>query len=144
MSLLNWASNRYYIEKHMKQMRREHDEWAREAAKRLGTTYWTITPRYSSAETGLDYNDHGEYTFTGWAGWPFSDQLTTGSIRSWEIWWHYGPMTTTRQQTAASYHAANLGRHNAEMSRAEQAVNDAAIAELQRLYPVSAKALVNA
>jgi hypothetical protein len=145
MGLLNWASDQYYIKKHMDQMRAEHLKWALEAAKTFGATWWTVAPTIPAAgNPHVEYDIHGEYTFNRWNPYQRTHLLGPGAVDSWQVWWHHGPLTTVPQQTTASWEAARMAGHNAEMARAAKTVNDAAIAELRRRYPYSAKALVNA
>lgn len=126
-------------------VRREHDAWMRTA--RLGVRYWTVAPAITAGNNAMSdaYDIHGEYIFTGPAGFGMPNQLKAeGGTTSWRVWYQHGPLTTVPQQTAASWEAAHAGRHAAETARMQQAINDAAIAELRRLYPASVNALVNA
>lgn len=126
-------------------VRREHDTWMRTA--RLGVPYWTVAPAIAAADNAMDsaYDIHGQYVFTGPAGFGMPNQLKAeGGTTSWRVWYEHGPLTTVPQQTAASWEAAHSAGHAAEIARMQQAVNDQAIAELRRLYPASVKALVNA
>jgi len=145
MGLLSWASDKAYIQRAINQLRAEHDQFVRTAAKQLGTTYWTLAPEIAAANNPhVNYDIHGQYVFTGYSRTFPSQLVSTGGTCTWTIWYRYGPLTTIPQQTAATWEAAHAKGHAAELARMQQAVNDQAIAELRRLYPHSVKALVNA
>lgn len=146
MSLLTWATNKAYVHHALHLLRKEHDDWARTAARNLPATYWTIAPEIAAADNVIDeaYDIHGQYTFTRWSRINPAHLVTNHGTHSWDIWQRYGPMTTRPQQTSASYHAANAAGHAAQMHAMAQNVDRAAIAELHRLYPHSTRALTNA
>lgn len=144
MSLISWAVDQAYIKRAEQLLRKEHDEWVRTA--KIGTRYWTFAPMYAAADNVIDeaYDIHGTFVFTGHSKIFPTQLVTTLGTPSWTIWHQYGPMTSRPQQTSASWNAANAPGHAADMRAMEQAVNDAAIAELRRLYPHSVRALTNA
>jgi len=146
MSILARVIDHAYVKRAEHLLRKEHDQWVRSAAKNLPATYWTIAPEYAAADNAIPdaYDIHGQYVFTRYSWVNPTQLITTKGTHSWDIWQRYGPMTTRPQQTSASYHAANAASHDADMHRMAQAVDTAAIAELQRLYPHSARALTNA
>ena len=150
MSLLARVIDTAYVKRAEHLLRREHDDWVRQAITRLGTKYWTIDPAFAAADNVIvdAYDIHGgPYVFTGYSKWFPSQLESAQGIRSWEIWHRYGPMTTTPQQTVASWNAANAAGHAAELRRmdAEFKANcDKALTELADRYPHSVRALTNA
>jgi hypothetical protein len=147
MRLLSRVINQAYVQRAINQLRAEHDEWVREAATQLGTPYWTIAPMFAAADNAMAdaYDIHGgPYVFTRYSRSHPSQLVTKGGLRSWEIWYRNGPMTTVPQQTSASWHAAHAAGHAAELAHMQERFAQHATAELGRLYPASVKALVNA
>lgn len=144
MSLITWALNKNHAHKHIEQMRAEHLKWALEASKNFGTTWWTVAPTVPVAgNPNVEYDIHGQYVFNRWNPFQRTHLIGPNAADSWQIWWHYGPLTNVPQQTTESWTAARMAGHTAEMARAQKAVQ-AAIDQAWNLYPASAKALVNA
>ncbi|MFD0405585.1 hypothetical protein [Kitasatospora sp. NPDC127116] len=90
-------------ERAMRQVRREHDEWAR--AVQAGVTYYTALP-----VLGLDHVRagrigrpvHGTATFDRRSSWgPLTGQWTVvgSTATSWGLWRQHGPLTTKVQWT---------------------------------------------
>lgn len=147
MKLLARAINQAYIQRAINQLRDEHDQFVREAATQFGTPYWTLAPMFAAADNAMPdaYDIHGgPYVFTRYSRSHPSQLVTRDGLRSWEIWYRNGPMTTVPQQTTASWHAAHAKGHAAELARMQERFAAQAATQLRRLYPASVKALVDA
>lgn len=122
----------------MREIRREHDTWARTA--KIRTTYYTVQPT-SPLRSDDPYSRaaHSSYTFVKVCNWgPHTGQLITdGGTGSWTLWYQNGPFTEQRQTTWADHDADDRRAESAAMSRAEAAVTAAVQAEMARLYPAS-------
>ncbi|WP_035796467.1 hypothetical protein [Kitasatospora mediocidica] len=132
-SLLNHLAAGIRGQHAYRQIRAEHDAWARDA--KLGTTYYTLAADARGA--------HTTYVFTKMARFgPHTGQLIeAGGAASWTLWYQNGPLTTARQTTQADLNAIDQRAEKAAMARAQQTVTDAVLAEIAVLYPESARAL---
>lgn len=118
-------------ERAMRQVRREHDEWANTV--KAGVVYYTALPALGQDLVRAGHISrvvHGSYVFGKRAAWgPLTGQwiVADGGTTSWGLWRQYGPLTTTVQWTQR-----DQDRLDAELDAAAERGMGAAV--LDRLY----------
>jgi hypothetical protein len=133
MGFAKWAVDKAYQNHAIKYIKREHQAFVDSAE--VGRTYWSAGP-YISAKWSVDpltEDVHMKFVFVKK---DVGRLLASNGLTSWQIWWEFGPLTSIPQQTQADINTRNARLYGGESARIE--------AEIQKLFPASYEAFVNA